>query len=141
MVRARELSAPAIVAAMEAGDFYSSTGVRLADIGFDGGTLSLEIVADEGVSYTTQFISTLRDYDSTKQPVEEEGLTSARYRYSDEIGTVLKEEPGRKPSYTLQGNELYVRAKVISDRAKVNPNYAGETEVAWTQPVHLRQTH
>ena len=140
MVRAAELSAAAIVAAMEAGDFYSSTGVRLADIRFANGTLSLEIMAEEGVSYTTQFIGTLRGYDATKLPIEDEGLTSERYRYSDEIGTVLGEESGNAPSYTLRGDELYVRAKVLSTKEKVNPYQVGDTEVAWTQPVLVRQT-
>jgi len=140
MVRAEELSPAAIEAAMEIGDFYSSTGVRLANLHFEDATLSLEIVAEEGVSYTTQFIGTLRGYDSTKQPIDDEGLTWVRYRYSEEIGTVLNEDSGLTPTYTLSGDELYVRAKVVSTKEKMNPNYAGELEVAWTQPFLARQT-
>ena len=140
MVQSEELTPEAIVAAMEDGEFYSSTGVSLADISFAEGTLSLEIVAEEGVNYSTQFIGTPRGYDATKTLIEDEILSSPRYRYSDEIGAVLAEESGRTASYTVHGHELYVRAKVLSTREKANPNYAGEVEVAWTQPFLLRQT-
>ena len=39
MVRAPELSAPAIVAAMERGDFYSTSGVMLRDVRREGDRL------------------------------------------------------------------------------------------------------
>ena len=55
--------------------------------------------------------------------------------YSGDIGTVLAEVPGLQPHYTFRGDEIYVRAKVISSKAKRNPYAAGELEVAWIQPV------
>ena len=42
---------------------------------------------------------------------------------------------GTSPSYTMRGDELYVRARVVSTRPKGNPSYQGEMEMAWTQPV------
>ena len=42
---------------------------------------------------------------------------------------------GRTASYTLKGDEIYVRAKVISSKPKVNGSVAGEFETAWTQPL------
>ena len=58
MVRARHLTAEAIVRAMEAGDFYASTGVVLDDVRKADGGLSLTIRAEPGVTYKTQFIAT-----------------------------------------------------------------------------------
>jgi len=140
MVRSEELTADAIVTVMDEGKFYSSTGVSLADVCFEDGTLSLEIVAEEGVSYTTQFIGTSWGYDATKLLIDDEVLSSARYRYSDEVGAILAEESGLAPGFAVSGDELYVRAKVISTREKANPNYVGEVEVAWTQPIVVRHT-
>jgi hypothetical protein len=42
---------------------------------------------------------------------------------------------GATASYTLRGDEIYVRARVISSKAKVNGSVANEFETAWTQPV------
>jgi hypothetical protein len=55
--------------------------------------------------------------------------------YSSDIGQVFADAGGLAPSYTLKGNELYVRAKVISSKPKANPYAKGEHEVAWTQPL------
>jgi hypothetical protein len=35
----------------------------------------------------------------------------------------------------MRGDEIYVRARVVSTKAKANPSYDGEVEMAWTQPV------
>ena len=56
-------------------------------------------------------------------------------RYSKDIGTVLAEVKGLSPSYTLKGDEIYVRAKVISSKPKPNPTEPGDVECAWVQPV------
>ena len=135
MVRAEELSAEAIVTAMEAGDFYGSSGVVLDDVAHSDGRLMLRIRPAEGVTYTTQFIGTRVGYPA---PIEIDSVVdgaSVAKRYSDEIGTILAEVPGTSPSYVMTGDELYVRAKVISSKLKENPYRPGETEVAWVQPV------
>ena len=74
VVRARHLTPESIIKAMDAGDFYASTGVVLKDIQLDGKTFKIVIEPEKGVSYTTQFIGTMRGYDPTSKPVlDEEG--------------------------------------------------------------------
>lgn len=137
MVRAADLSPESIIDAMEAGDFYGTSGVVLEDVGHDEGSLSLTIQPEEGVTYMTQFIGTRTGYDAHSEPVEAEGLEGAAVtrHYSDDIGQVLAEVEGVSPSYTFAGDEIYVRAKVISSKPKANPYQEGEFEVAWIQPV------
>ena len=60
--------------------------------------------------------------------------------YSDQIGEVLKEVEGPAGSYDFRGDELYVRAVVVSDRPHANPTIPGDTLKAWTQPVCVGRT-
>ena len=137
MVRADALDAEALIRAMEAGDFYGSSGVTLDAISSSNESLSLTIQSEPGVEYRTQFIGTRRDYDRSRLevPIEDEEGASVLYRYSDEIGEVLAEVQGAEPSYAFSGNEIYVRARVVSTRRKENPYSKGEFETAWVQPV------
>lgn len=114
-VRSSGLSADSLIAAMERGDFYASTGIVLKDILFDGETLSVEIEPEKEVAYLIQFIGTRKE--NPEQP-----------------GMLLEEISGTSASYSFKGDELYIRAKVISDKLKANPYKEGETEVAWVQP-------
>lgn len=137
MVLAPRLTAKDIVHAMEKGDFYSSSGVVLNRTRFDGRTLSIDIRPEKGVTYKTFFIGTRRGYDPTAKPVlgsngEPLGVTM---QYSADIGRVLATVEGPSPSYRLRGDEIYVRARVVSSKPKANPYSVGETEVAWVQPV------
>ena len=137
MVRAEQLTPAALIAALEKGDFYASSGVRLKEVISAKDRLSLQIEPDEGVTYTTQFIGTRKGYDPTSEPVlgaEGQPVLTTR-RYSKDIGTVLAEVKGLSPSYTLKGDEIYVRAKVISSKPKPNPTEPGDVECAWVQPV------
>jgi len=145
MVRALHLTPESIVKAMKTGDFYASIGVDINDIQFDGKTLKIDIKTKPGVSYTTEFIGTLKGYDPSSQPVLDENgepyldkdgnpLRITR-TYSNDIGRVLKTVKGPTASYTLTGNEIYVRATVKSDRLKPDYHVKGEYEVAWIQPV------
>jgi hypothetical protein len=137
VVRAPRLRTADLVAAMEAGDFYASTGVRLKSLRRSPKELSLEIDCEAGISYTTQFIGTLRGFDPTSQPCPPptNSLRAVTRLYSEEIGAVLGEMKGPSAGYRLQGDELYVRAKVISSKPKSNPYARDETEAAWVQPV------
>jgi hypothetical protein len=65
--------------------------------------------------------------DSTGRPVTR--------RYSGDVGAVLAEVTGTTATYRFRGDELYVRARVVSSKAKVNGSLPRETETAWTQPV------
>ncbi|MBN1342732.1 MAG: hypothetical protein JXQ73_08645 [Phycisphaerae bacterium] len=135
--RAKELSPDAITKAMLAGDFYASTGVRLKDVRFDGRTLQVAVDPAEGVTYTIQFIGTKKGCDLSSKPVTDKDGKPVRAtrRYTKDIGRVLHEARNTTASYRLQGDDLYVRAKVISSKPTQYPHYDGETEVAWTQPV------
>lgn len=134
MVRAPELTAESLIDAMEQGDFYASNGVVLRDVRREGEVVRVEIEPEEGVTYTTQFIGTRQGYDPHSEPaVSAEGNTLSR-RYSDDIGQVLAEVEGPTAEYRFRGDELYVRAKVISSKPKENPYHEGEVETAWTQP-------
>jgi hypothetical protein len=137
VVRAHQLTPESIIRAMEAGDFYASTGVVLRDVQFDGKALEIVVRPQRGVSYTTEFIGTLKGYSAASKPVVDENGVEIRTTriYSDDIGQVLARVTGSSASYTLGGNELYVRAKVISMKVKDNPVAASDFEVAWVQPV------
>ena len=141
MVRARHLTPDSIVLAMEAGDFYASNGVKLRDVTRAGKRLAVEIEGEPGVTYTTQFIGTRIGFDRTSElmnpPADEmPPRTSLPHRrYRKDVGAVLKEVKGTSASYELKGDELYVRAKVISSKPKVNGSVATEMETAWTQPL------
>ena len=137
VVRAPQLTASNIVAAMEAGDFYASSGVRLREVRRDKNCYEIEIEPEKGVTYTTEFLGTRKGFDPASKPILDrkgEPLRVTR-RYSKGIGRVLAEVTGTNPSYTLRGDEIYVRARIVSSRPKVNPYAKGEFERAWTQPL------
>jgi hypothetical protein len=135
MVRAPALNADALTRAMERGDFYASTGVTLSSLRRTGPQLTLAIRGDPGVSYTTQFIGTRRTYDTVSVAVRDSAGTLVTRRYSDDVGAILGEVRGTNASYTVRGDEIYVRSRVVSTKPKTNPSYDGEVEMAWTQPV------
>jgi len=119
MVRADSLSIDAILNGIRAGDFYSSTGVELKDVRTGPEEYVVKIAAERGISYTTRFIGTRIAH----------GIPS-------ESGVVLHETTDTKAIYRFRGDELYVRAKVISSRMQHNPIEAAEVpEYAWTQPA------
>jgi len=139
MVRARHLTAESIVQAMEAGDFYATSGVVLDDVRRTPNRLSIEIKREPGVTYVTRFIGTRHGYDGTStelpRAADEPVRGSTHRRYSRDVGLVLAEVRGTRASYALQGDEIYVRAKVVSSKPKVNGSVAGEFETAWVQPL------
>jgi len=100
VVRAAELSGAAITRAFREGEFYSSTGVELDDVTTTKGeALALRIRPNRDEKFRTEFIG--RD------------------------GKVLKTDESMSPSYHLQPEDMYVRARVTSSNR----------ETAWTQPV------
>jgi hypothetical protein len=136
MVRTDTLTPEAIVAAMEAGDFYASTGVSLSHIRGSPDRLALRIVAEPGVTYVTEFIGTRTGYDRSVVPVpaDSTGLPVTQ-RYSTDVGTVLARVDGANPEYGFTGDEIYVRARVRSSRPVEHPVHTGEMQTAWVQPV------
>lgn len=119
MVHAEELSPESLIAAMERGDFYSTTGVTLEAINFDGKELFIVVDEEPNVDYRIQFFGTKKSNPEAS-------------------GVLLSEIEGTVGSYVLTEDDLYVRAKVISSKLQENPYQVGDAEVAWTQPVAVK---
>lgn len=124
MVQSAFLTPEHLIKAMKRGDFYASSGVVLNRVDFDSDkrTLNIEIKAEPGVTYTTEFFATLDDSPTNDQLPES-------------VGIVVKKTAGNTASYTFSGNELYVRARVTSSKAPVDPIWDDQKQQAWTQPV------
>jgi hypothetical protein len=60
-------------------------------------------------------------------------------KYSGDIGKVLQRVEGTRARYVATGNELYVRARVISSTLHSNPYAEGDREMAWTQPLVIER--
>ena len=113
-VLAPDLSEASLIRAMKAGNFYASSGVELRSVERGTERYSVEIEGQAGVTYTTRFVGVRR---------------------GSEAPEVLAEVQGASPSYEYQGNELFVRAVVVSSREHPDPYSAGDLEQAWTQPI------
>ena len=85
-VYASELSEPAILEALEAGEFYSSNGVTLKSVSRDSKTLKLEI--------------------------DENGFAKYDIRFIGKGGKLLAQSHGPSAEYRLQSGDGYVRAVV-----------------------------
>jgi hypothetical protein len=85
-VRARDLSEAALLEAIEAGEFYASTGVELASLTRSAGRLTLEVEPRDNVKYTVELIGA--------------------------SGKKLAESFDNKADYRLKAGEAYVRARV-----------------------------
>lgn len=142
MVRSRYLTPEHIIRAIRAGDYYCSSGVTLAALEFDRDTkvIELEIAAEPGVEYTTQFIGTPAKFDDTSTPrVGRDGQPlRATHLYSDDVGRVLATVTGPQARFQLTGDQLYVRAVVTSNQPHPDPSFTGQQQQAWTQPVGWR---
>lgn len=141
MVNAPSLEVNDLLKAMNAGEFYASTGVMLDNIQGGEKTLSLEIKAEPDVVYTTRFIGTRKGCSGeSREYKNESGETPERASrvYSEDIGVVLSESKELNPSYSFTGDELYVRAVVVSNKPHPNPFREGDVEMAWVQPVIVK---
>jgi len=140
MVKAQALNAENIIASLEKGNFYSTTGVILEDIQINDRTLTILIREKTGMSYRTQFIGTPKQFDTSSEPVlNSQGEPAHITRvYSNEIGQVFSETTNNPAIYSFTGAEMYVRAKIISDQLQNNPFAEGDLETAWTQPMRIK---
>lgn len=87
VVRAAKLEARAILAAMERGDFYASTGVELSDYQATADTITITVKPVSSAGYRIQFIG--------------------------KGGALLEEVQGPDATYRIKGTEGYVRAKIL----------------------------
>jgi hypothetical protein len=86
-VRAPRLDPAGLLAAMERGDFYASTGVELSDY----------VVTRENITIT----------------VREKPWAKYRVRFYGKGGRLLKEATASPAHYDIKGDEGYVRAKIL----------------------------
>ena len=118
MVRAAALTPEHLLEAMHAGEFYGTSGVKLEYIRVNLSDFTISIAKEKGVTYRTEFIGALKKKDG-----------------SMEIGKVFQVNSDNPATYSFSGNELFVRAKVVSNRLHPNPYKKGDFETAWLQPV------
>ena len=115
MVFASSLEPHALIDAMERGDFYASSGVTLNQVKVLKNEISLDVKSEPGVNYTIEFVGVVK---------------------GSERPTVLKRIAGTSGKFKITSQHAFVRARVISSKAKPNSPYnEGEFEMAWTQPI------
>lgn len=93
VVRAPALEPRALLAAMERGDFYASTGVELTDYQVTPAAMTVAVKATAFSKYRIQFIG--------------------------EGGKVLAESHESRATYRFTGTERYVRAKVLESNGAI----------------------
>ncbi|MFW6101547.1 MAG: hypothetical protein ACOC90_09180 [Bacteroidota bacterium] len=86
--------------------------VRGSDDFFDIFAVTTCLLA--GVTYSTEYIGTYAGFDAESEPRKDgsgKEITNATRKYSEEIGNVLASSSELHSTYTLSGDELYVRLK------------------------------
>ncbi|MGI6460266.1 MAG: hypothetical protein ACOX5J_09250 [Candidatus Hydrogenedentales bacterium] len=141
MVRAQSLTPEHLLTALNQGDFYATTGVLLEDLTFTPAdkTLRVKIKPEEDAAYRIHFITTKQGFDQTLTEIASpaEGRRPARNVpvYSEDIGRTVKTVEGAEAEYTLEEDDLYVRARIESNvPGKFTRHFHPDTLTAWTQP-------
>jgi len=114
MVASDRLTTNSLIEAMEAGDFYASSGISLKTVFHNKKYYTIEIIPESDVSYEVIFYVYKKNTESVVE-------------FSRLRGTTAK--------YNFEKDDIFVRAKIISNKKMPNPIKAGETMKAWTQPV------
>ena len=140
-VLADKLEPGNLIEALEEGSFYASSGVTLTKIESNAKQLLVEIEPVAGVEYTIEFIGTRVGYDKRSFPVVDEAGKEVRTTriYSKDIGEVLATVKGNSATYSFQGDEIYVRARITSSEKHPNPFAVDDFKMAWVQPVLLKK--
>ncbi|HEV7998377.1 MAG TPA: hypothetical protein VGP63_00770 [Planctomycetaceae bacterium] len=137
MVLSADLTPEALIASLEAGRFYATSGVKLQEVVSGKEGLDIALDTEPGVSYTIDFIGTRTNFNRASEPIRDAAGREIRAtrHYSDDIGVTFKTVHGDKASYRFGGDELYVRARVTSTKRHPNPSELGDFERAWVQPT------
>ena len=137
MVQSDQLTPGSLITALEAGRFYSTSGVTLKDVETSGEVYRVAVRPAEGVTYRIEFIGTQKEFDRTSKPVLDKNgkPRDVTKTYSKDVGKILKVVEGSNATYKFSGDELYVRARITSSKKHPNPSEPGEFERAWAQPV------
>jgi len=114
MVQSEKLDAASLIAAMEAGNFYSSTGVELTELVVENGRIKIVVAAEKEVTYKIELIGVKKGEQESK---------------------VIETINGDVANFKVTGEYLFVRARIISNKLQPNPFQEGDFEMAWTQPV------
>jgi hypothetical protein len=114
MVASDSIATNSIIDAMEEGNFYASCGISLKTVFHDKKHYFVEIVPETGIGYEIIFYG---------------------YKKNSESVVELSRKSGITATYTFANDDIFVRAKIISDQKMPNPYKEGETMKAWTQPV------
>ncbi len=93
VVRAARLAAPDILAAMERGDFYASTGVELADYQVAADAVTITLKTEPWSKYRIQFVG--------------------------RGGRILDEALTSPASYRFRGDEGYVRTRIVESNGRL----------------------
>jgi hypothetical protein len=93
MVRAARLTEESVLAALANGDFYSTTGVELADVRASQKALGVTVKEQGSTRYVVQFIGS--------------------------GGSLLKEVTSSPAQYDIAGGEGYVRARILDSNGLV----------------------
>jgi hypothetical protein len=126
---------------MHRSDFYATCGVLLQDVLFSetDRTLKVKVQPEPGTKYRIEFVTTKRGFDTRVGHVVSTRQNGRPARtlpvYSDDIGRVVASFDADEGSYRMAEDDLYVRARVVSDRpAKVKLHFHPKHQTAWTQP-------
>ena len=114
MVQADKLDAASLIAAMEAGRFYASTGVSLEEVSFENNELKINVAATAGVTYKIEFVGVTKNENEPR---------------------ILKTVEGVYGNFNVTDEYLFVRALITSSKLQENPFQDGDFGKAWTQPV------
>ena len=158
LVRADALETGALIDAMYEGDFVTCEMLEPEDVVFDksAGRLEVTVGAGSATTRTVKFIVTKRDFSEkpirtlTVRPKEKRGFVDFERTiniYDEKIGLVVKTVKSRvgeplTASYTLQDDDLYVRARIEESGQPLCTAYLHPQgkRVAWTQP-YMRDSH
>ena len=99
---------------------------KLKDIKKNNQSYFIHIIEKPGIRYKTQFIGSINNMNY----LDEKNI--------NKIGHILFETESNPAKYNFTGEEMYVRAKIVSDKIQDNPYSEGDLEMAWTQPVILK---
>jgi hypothetical protein len=114
MVQTDSLTPASLIRSLEAGNFYSSTGVTLDQVKTTNKSLFVKVRPEPGVSYRIEFIGVKKGEQRSK---------------------ILKTIQGNEGSFKVSSQYIFVRSRIISSKIKSNPFSAGDLEMAWTQPI------
>ncbi len=127
MVQSEKLTPDAITNAMEAGKFYSSSGVMLKEIQANSRTYAIE--ADEDATLLATESPYVVGYKNEK------AADGFLIEFITDKGRVLQGFTGTSAKIDVPADVTYIRGKVTYSRSRSSKS---EQFFAWTQPVFLK---